>query len=140
MRKIGIIGYGHVGKNMKNLFPEAIVYDEPLGIGSQDAINDCTIVFICVPTPESTDGRCDTSIVEKIISWLRSKLIVIRSTVPVGFTTQQEMLTGKNIIFQPEYYGETVNHPFSSEKNCGWITLGGRKEIMRELVLAYKYI
>ncbi len=140
MRKIGIVGYGHVGKSMKSLFPKAIIYDEPLGIGSRDEINNCTITFICVPTPESLDGQCDTSVVENVISWVESQLIVIRSTVPVGFTSQQETITGKNIVFQPEYYGETVNHPFSSERNCGWITLGGRKEIMHELVLAYEYV
>lgn len=140
MKRIGIVGNGHVGKSMKSLFPEAIVYDEPLGIGSRDEINNCMITFICVPTPESTDGQCDTSIVENVISWVESQLIVIRSTVPVGFTSQQEIITGKNIIFQPEYYGETVNHPFSSERNCTWITLGGRKEIMRELILIYEYV
>lgn len=140
MRKIGIVGYGHVGKNMSTLFPDAVIYDEPLGIGSRDEINHCIIAFVCVPTPESADGQCDTSIVENVISWLESKLIVIRSTVPIGFTSQQEAKTGKNIVFQPEYYGETANHPFSSERNCGWITLGGRREIMSELILTYEYI
>ena len=33
--KISIIGYGHVGKAMKQLFSTAIVYDKFLNIGSR---------------------------------------------------------------------------------------------------------
>lgn len=35
--KIGIIGNGHVGGAMKELFKDAIVYDKFKNIGTQDA-------------------------------------------------------------------------------------------------------
>ena len=48
--KTGIIGYGHVGKAMHELFTDAVIYDEPLAIGSMEEINKCEAVFVFVPT------------------------------------------------------------------------------------------
>lgn len=122
---IAIIGYGHVGKAMHALFPDAVLYDEPLRVGTREAANACDVAFICVPTPALPDGACDTSIVEAVLDWLDAPVIVLRSTVPVGFTDAQKRRTGKRIVFQPEYYGETVDHPFADLKSRTWITLGG---------------
>jgi len=123
--KIGIVGIGHVGGTMAQLFPKAVLYDKYKNIGSQEEINDCDISFICVPTPSTKDGYCDTSIVSEVLSWLDTPIIVIRSTVPVGFTNAMNTILGKHIVFQPEYYGETVAHPFADPHNRNWITLGG---------------
>ena len=84
--KVGIIGYGHVGSIMKELFSEATIYDEIKKIGSREAINCCRFAFVCVPTPQGENGECDTSIVEYVLNWIESDIIVLRSTVPVGFT------------------------------------------------------
>ena len=100
--KIGIVGYGHVGKAMGELFRNATVYDEPLKIGTKDEINTCDIAFVCVPTPSNEDGSCDTRIVEEVISWLTVKTIVLRSTVYVGFTREMSEKYGKSIVLQPE--------------------------------------
>lgn len=124
--KIGIVGYGHVGGIMKELFTDAIIYDEPKGIGSIKEINECDFAFVCVPTPMAEDGHCDTSIVDNVLEWLSpKKVIIIRSTVPVGYTYKKGYLLHKRIVFQPEYYGETVAHPFADPHNRQWVTLGG---------------
>ena len=124
--KIGIVGYGHVGGIMKELFTDAIIYDEPKEIGSKKEINECDFAFVCVPTPMAEDGHCDTSIVDNVLEWLSpKKVIIIRSTVPVGYTYKKGYLLHKRIVFQPEYYGETVAHPFADPHNRQWITLGG---------------
>ena len=102
--KIGIVGYGHVGKAMHKLFKEAVVYDKFLGLGSQTEINLCDAVFVCVPTPQMQDGHCDTSAVEEVIRWVESKVIVLRSTVYVGFTDEMCKKYMKEIVFQPEYW------------------------------------
>lgn len=86
--KIGIVGYGHVGKAMFELFKDAEVYDKFLGMGAQEELNLCDTVFICVPTPPKSNGECDTSAVEEVLSWLNVPLIIIRSTVPVGLRTK----------------------------------------------------
>lgn len=84
--KCAIIGYGHVGKAMADLFREAILYDEPLNLGSREAVNKCDAAFVCVPTTMKEDGSCDTSIVENVLEWIAVRVVILRSTVPVGFT------------------------------------------------------
>ncbi len=49
--KCAIVGYGHVGRAMAILFPKAVVYDEPLGIGNKDSVNKTDACFVCVPAP-----------------------------------------------------------------------------------------
>lgn len=138
--KIGIVGYGHVGKAMHGLFTEAVIYDEPLHIGSREEINDCDVAFVCVPTPQSKDGSCDASIVENVISWIQSPLIVLRSTVYVGFTDEMAAKYKKEIVFQPEYYGETVAHPFADLNARNWLTFGGTERGINMAINAYKTV
>lgn len=138
--KIGIVGMGHVGGIMNQLFPDAYVYDEPKGLGLKREINECDIVFICVPTPKREDGKCDTSAVDYSINWIEAETIVLRSTVPVGYTEKMVEKTGKHILFQPEYYGETVAHPFANPLNRSWITLGGRRDFYSTAVRAYEKV
>ena len=110
--RIGIVGYGYVGKGMKKLFPNVTdIYDEPLGLGTKDQINQCDLAIICVPTPmkESSEEfkECDTSIVEEVISWIKTPLILIKSTIPPGTTKRLIDKYNKNICFSPEYMGES---------------------------------
>lgn len=136
--KCGIVGYGHVGMAMHNRFSDAIIYDEPKSIGSTDEINKCDIVFVCVPTPENADGSCDTRIVKTVLEWITVPIIVIRSTVPVGFTNSIAIELGKKIVFQPEYYGETVAHPFADLNNQKWISLGGSMDAIEKVMEFYQ--
>ncbi|SRR6266496_448310 len=121
MNKIGIVGFGWVGKAMKQLFPEAVLYTRKMGL--KEDINQCDIVFICVPTPLK-DGKLDTSIVEEIINWCEADLIVIRSTVNPGDCYRWIHHYKKKILFQPEYLGETPNHPLLNEKFTPFIIIG----------------
>jgi len=140
MKSVGIVGAGHVGTAMKKLFADAYVFDEPKAIGERNGINNCDVTFVCVPTPMACDGSCDTTIVESVIEWIDSKFIVIRSTVPVGFTDKMKEKYGKRILFQPEYYGETVGHPFADLKKQGWITIGGDILDAEEVVSVYQQV
>lgn len=122
--RIGIVGSnGHVGSAMKKLFKNAVCYD--INVGTKEEINTCDSVFVCVPTPANNDGSCNTEIVESVISWLNVPLIILRSTVPVGFTDEMREKYKKEIVFQPEYYGETVDHPFANLESRQWLTFGG---------------
>lgn len=140
MKKVGIVGYGHVGHIMRELFPSADIYDEPKRVGSRARINKCDVTFVCVPTPMAEDGSCDTSIVENVLSWIESSVIVLRSTVPVGFTDNAMLETQKHIVFQPEYYGETFAHPFENPRNRSWITLGGHEDDTRTVAELYQTV
>ena len=136
--KIGIVGYGHVGKAMRALFKDAVSYDKYLNVGTREAINICDAVFVCVPTPQTEDGHCDTSAVEEVIRWVECKVIVLRSTVPVGFTDEMCKKYNKEIVFQPEYYGETVAHPFADLNERQWLVFGGTKRGIDLAIRAYQ--
>ncbi|MFI3166485.1 MAG: hypothetical protein R3Y32_00030 [Bacillota bacterium] len=138
--KIGIVGRGHVGSAMKNLFKDAVVYDKIKNEGSLEDINKCDIAFICVPTPMKIDGSCCVEIVDEVLSQVNCKVIVLRSTVPVGYTEDRNKALGKRIVFQPEYYGETVAHPFASLNDRAWITLGGDVDDASYVANAYRQV
>jgi len=131
--KVKIIGYGWVGKAMKNLFPDALIHDPQQGL---ICVEKCDVAFICVPTPLK-DGKLDTSIVEEVIKNCHEELIICRSTVMPGTCDKLETY-GKNIVFQPEYLGETVNHPMTDQKCRMFMVLGGRPENRRKAIELYQ--
>ena len=138
--RIGIIGYGHVGTAMGDLFKNAIVYDKYKNIGTVEDINKCDVAFVCVPTPMMANGACDTTAVEEVISWCECETIILRSTVRVGFTKEMSEKYNKEIVFQPEYYGETVAHPFANLSDRNWLTFGGTKEGINNAIKAYQTV
>jgi UDPglucose 6-dehydrogenase len=134
---VAVIGLGWVGKSMLELFPDSVIYDEPMGIGNKATVNQCDVAFVCVPTPNNPDGSLNTDIVEDVISWCETPLIVIRSTVNPGFTNQMIMKYDRCIVFQPEYLGETVDHPMISPKGRPFMIIGGNPVERRELIDVY---
>lgn len=129
--KIAIVGYGVVGKTMRTLFPNALLYNgekHPVGKSKYADLNKAQVAFVCVPTPMKPDGRCDTSIVEEVVSKLRVPLIIIRSTIEPGTTDRLKKKYKKHIVFCPEYVGETTAHPLGDEKSRQFLILGGERE------------
>ena len=132
--KIAIVGAGWVGKAVKQLFPDAYVYTRHEG--TQEEVNKCDIAFIAVPTPVIGEGKLDTSTIDEIMTWLMTPLIVIRSTVNPGYCDNWR----KGICFQPEYLGETPNHPLLNENNALFIILGGEPEDRRKVIELYQTV
>lgn len=137
---VGIIGFGWVGKAMKELFPEAFVYDVNLSLDSKEDINTCDIVFVCVPTPNKDNGELDTTIVEECVQWCNAPTIVVRSTVNPGTCDGLAKKYNKNIVMQPEYLGETVAHPLLDQKTRPFLILGGEKEDVRKVIECYQSV
>ena len=133
--KIKIYGNGWVGTAIKELFPDAGICDSKGFIDNTIA----DIAFIAVPTPLNKDGSLDCSIVEKVVTDCKSPLIIIRSTVMPGTCDKLEKL-GKNIVFQPEYLGETVAHPLFKEGDRKFIIIGGRPENRRKVIDLYQTV
>lgn len=128
---VKIYGYGWVGKAMKTLFPDALVQNH------HDFVPEkADIAFVCVPTPLK-DGKLDTSIVEEVVIRAPEDLIVIRSTVMPGTCDKLEVL-GKKIVFQPEYLGETVQHPLTDQHARPFLILGGKPENRRRVIELYQ--
>ena len=126
---------------MKALLPGAVVYDTALAdSASRQAVNRCDIAFVCVPTPAAADGRCDVAAVEECAQWLKTPLIVLRSTVAPGTTQRLASMLRKHIVFQPEYLGETVAHPYADSRRRQFIVLGGTDDECARVVDFYSQI
>lgn len=136
-QKIKIYGLGWVGKAMKTLFPEAMVHDPGLGMIAEETAD---IAFICVPTPCPSEGALDTSIVEEVVKNATEKLLVMRSTVNPGFCDDMYTKYHKHIVMQPEYLGETVNHPMTDQKARPFLIIGGKSTERRKLIELYQTV
>lgn len=138
-----IYGLGWVGKAMQKLFPDSLIHDPALKLINDEPVD---VAFICVPTPLK-DGKLDCSIVEQVVKSCDADLIIIRSTVMPGtcdklekFMNVEQKHWRKNIVFQPEYLGESVNHPFTDQHNRPFLILGGRPENRRRVIELYQSI
>lgn len=110
----------------------------------KETINKCDLAVICVPTPMSdkdhikVEGinvyRCDTSIVESVVSWLKTPVILLKSTVEPGTTERLKKKYHKRIVMSPEYAGETkydVSSRMDFQKEmvkCPFIICGGERK------------
>ena len=133
---VKIVGFGWVGKAMKTLFPEAMVHDPLL---DYEANEKADVAFICVPTP-LLNGKLDCSIVEQAIKESQEDLIIVRSTVNPGFCDEMSLKYSKNIVFQPEYLGETTNHPLTDQKARPFLILGGSPANIRKVIELYQTV
>lgn len=138
LTSVGILGYGHVGRSMARLFPAAAIYDPHLAefAGNSGAVSSASVTFVCVPTPARDDGSADIDNVADAVGWLESDIIVIKSTVPPGTTTELRKLTGKRIVVAPEYFGEsTYSHPWSAQPEMWpFVVVGGAPGDTRVIV------
>jgi UDPglucose 6-dehydrogenase len=139
-KKVGIIGAnGFVGRAMQILFPDAILYDISLNGTKLEDIDSCDVAFLSVPT-NLKDGKLDISIVEEIVSKTLCPLIIIRSTLNPGTADYLEKKYNKNIVVNPEYLGETVNHPLLNEKSRPFLVIGGKPENRHKAIELYQTV
>ncbi len=137
MTKVKIYGLGWVGRAMQTLFPEAIIVDPELGKTSSEKAD---IAFVCVPTPCPNEGALDTTIVEDVVRNSLEDFLVIRSTVNPGFCNEMASTYGKHIVMQPEYLGETVNHPMTDQKSRPFLILGGKPVDRLKVIELYQTV
>lgn len=132
--KVAIIGYGTVGVGMHMIFPEAIIVDPAKSNVSLQSIKDVDLAVVCVPTPQSPNGSCDTSIVRSVVQECEARVLLIKSTVTPGTVKELVEQTGKSIVFSPEYMGETkhwtpAQFPDPNDpRTHGFVILGGEQE------------
>lgn len=159
-KEIAIIGYGYVGKALDNFFNDhysTVIYDPihgneyPKFSLDKEEINKCKIGVICVPTPQLKDGSVDLSIIEEVIEWLETDLILIKSTIPPKTTEYLKSKYNKqNIVFSPEYIGEgkyqvhwwkdkSYPHPLDMKKHNFFI-FGGNKRYTSKIIEFFKPI
>ncbi len=106
---IGVIGLGAIGDAVRDHFERhghsMRVYDAERVIGSQRAINEADIVFVCVPTPlQPHTGFNDRALEESISVLDGSKVIVIKSTVLPGTTEAYQIRYSQHcFMFNPDF-------------------------------------
>ena len=119
---IALYGFGYVGRAVCSFLKDHYdvrVVDPHLDLAQAKSlgVNEVSMpgspglqgikhAIICVPTPMSEDGSCDTSIVEGILRSGEHEIYLVKSTVPPGTTDRLAAETLKRIVFSPEYIGE----------------------------------
>jgi UDPglucose 6-dehydrogenase len=141
VKTVAIVGHGYVGRAHAEFFKhkfEVVLYDPPQGFTDRAAANAADFAVVCVPTEMLKDGGADVSIVEETLSWLRTPLIVIKSTVPPGTTARlgKKYKIADRLVFSPEFIGEggypvpywqEVPHPTDMRLHSHFIFGGPRK-------------
>lgn len=145
--RIGIVGYGVVGKAVAALFSknpghQVFLYDKFQPALNSDqhrhAINACDLTFVAVPTPTGPDGMsCDVSAVEECASWIGVPTC-IKSTIPPGTCDRLAKTFGRGIVFSPEYVGESHWHPWKNIDAHGFVIVGGDEGVRRLVLAAYQ--
>lgn len=111
---IGFIGQGFIGKNYADDFERRgfrvvrYALEEPYR-NNGDALKDCQLVFIAVPTPTTPEGF-DYSIVKSVLAHVPAGAIaIIKSTLAAGTTEAlQEAYPDRIILHSPEFLRETT--------------------------------
>ena len=127
--KIGIVGLGFVGGAIRNSidgFNLVLVDNDPTrGSNKFEDLFECEGIFVCVPSPQSDDGSCDTSILEEVLYKLigYTGVIISKCTVPPK-VYEQLSEQYPNLIHAPEFL--TAANADRDYRNGSFIFIGGR--------------
>jgi UDPglucose 6-dehydrogenase len=147
MDRIGIIGFGFVGKavyyGFRDTYSPILIHDinpnafdctlndpefiQPEKLSIRQVVDNSDIVFVCVPTPTDLNtGKIDTSIVESVIDEIGNPdhcpIIVVKSTVIPG-TCKILAQKYSHLVFNPEFLTE-ANY-INDFLNQQYVILGG---------------
>lgn len=111
--RIGVVGLGVVGTafaHTMSWFHEVVGYDL-VGDYAWEPILQTNVVFVCVSTPGSPNGRLDCRNVDNVLERLSadrfSGPIVVRSTVRVGYMDEaSQRHPSLRLVYAPEFLRE----------------------------------
>jgi nucleotide sugar dehydrogenase len=146
--KIGIVGYGFVGKAVDYAFThpdvEKFYVDPKYDTGIDDLVAwQPNMVFICAPTPMGSQGIIDATIVEdavlKIFHHTKAGVSVKSTVTPdliqrLAFTADQ-LGCGNRFVYNPEFL--TENSAIEQFVNAPFHIFGGRPEAIDGLLFVY---
>lgn len=104
----GILGYGYVGKatHYSLLKDQSVVIHDKLLQTSLKDLADVNTIFICLPSTNNDDLKILSNEIEELVSQNPHCQIVIRSTLPVGYSSEIQNKLGIKIIYIPEFLRE----------------------------------
>jgi UDPglucose 6-dehydrogenase len=143
--KIGVIGYGFVGKAVANSFADRedvkVRINDPAYpelSSSFDKIKEKSdAIFVCLPTPQDDHGECDTSILEGVLEKLLGYegVVICKSTAPPVMYRHLENTLGLKLVHAPEFLtAANANYDYINPVN---VVIGCKHKLWEE---ASKYI
>ena len=135
--KIGVIGYGVVGKAAENTLKKSydvIKYDKYQDLNSFEELKICEFVFIMVPTPFDCQlNLVNLSAINESLNKLSNLdftgTVIIKSTIPPKTTDSYLDLYDFNIVFNPEFLRESTT-PNEDFENQDTVVIGTSSDVV----------
>lgn len=141
---MAVVGHGFVGKAVSFGFDtesvDQVAIDPNYGSSVEDLYGAETldVAFVCVPTPMSSTGRIDDSIVVDVTKKLivnTGCLVVLKSTVTPEIVARLSELAPTRFVYNPEFLTEAnANEDFVNAK---FNIFGGHKDPCGKLAMMY---
>ena len=134
--KIGIVGIGFVGGAIRDAMEpwcDLVLVDKDPSRGTHQFrdLKDCEAIFVCVPSPQGDDGRCDTTILESVLECLQdfTGVVISKCTAsPEVYTELNEKYP--NLVHAPEFLvAATASHDYVNGK---FLFVGGKIKAYRD--------
>ena len=140
---IGIVGVGVVGSAIKLFFQSknlpVATYDKFKGEGSLEDCLKADIIFLCLPTlfdGEHFNKEEIYSVCQILDSFNYQGIVVLKSTVEPGTTSNLEQQFKLRIVHNPEFLSaDTALKDFVEQTH---IVVGGKPELTREVQSFYR--
>ena len=129
--RIGIIGFGYVGSAVAWAHQKAkvIIRDPKLSDSAElDQFTTCDAIYVCVPSPSTSDGHCDTTILEETLKELFFALadnpipVICKTTAPPRVYAELQVQY-PSIVHVPEFL--TARDSSQDYLNTSYVVLGG---------------
>ena len=156
---VGQVGYGFIGNAVVELFRPhvrmVVVYDKAKCQADDGnvrhvptidrVVSECDVIFVAVPTPMKPSGECHTDIVESVLQEIQNTavrigrdlgefVVVIKSTVPPGFTSRMQEKYALRLVFSPEFLTEA--NAVRDFQTANRVLIGGDYE---DALVVFKY-
>jgi UDPglucose 6-dehydrogenase len=123
--KIGIAGYGFVGKAHEGAlkdYHDLIIYDPALG--HYGDLRHADAIIVCVSTPQGSHGGCHMDNVYDVVNNNSNVPILIKSTISIeGWDMLKHVFPFTSITFSPEFL--RAASALEDFQNTDTILLGG---------------
>lgn len=140
---VGIIGRGYVGSAIAASYrPDELLINDPaypdISRPLSELKDKSDAIFICVPTPQSPDGACDTSILELVVEQLfgYKGIVISKSTASPSVYARLEKESGLRFAHVPEFLTQinAVNDYLEPHKVVIGCSEGLRSDITKILI------
>lgn len=130
--RIGIIGFGYVGQAVGWAYKnqDLIINDPKLESSAElNKFTDRDAIFVCVPSPSTEDGHCDSSILEETLKNLllvtisNPEVVIISKTTATPQTYKRLQEQYPNLVHAPEFLTQANN--IADYANARYCVLGG---------------